>query len=267
MHHAVASLFKREHLTLIAGPCVIESVETCLQTAQRCKEICERFEIPYIFKCSFDKANRTSVTSYRGPGIDEGLRTLERVKQECDVPVLTDIHDADQATAAGQVVDVLQIPAFLCRQTDLLVSAGKSGCPTNIKKGQFVAPQDMKHAVDKFRHGGGSHVCLTERGTSFGYQDLVVDFRGLRTMREIAPVVFDATHSVQRPGGLGDRTGGDRTLAPLLARAATAAGVDGIFCEVHPSPDDARSDGPNSLTFELLESLLGDARRIRQALQ
>ena len=267
--HPVAELFEQRQLTLIAGPCVIESYDLCREVAEHVQEACLKRGIGYIFKASFDKANRTSIHSYRGPGLKEGLDILSRIRSDLDVPVLTDIHEAAHAEACKDVVDVIQIPAFLCRQTDLLVAAARSGVPTNIKKGQFLAPADMRHAVAKFREAGGEHVAVTERGSTFGYNNLVVDMRGLKEMADAcnAPVVFDATHSVQRPGSGNGTTGGDRTLAPLLARAATAVGIDGLFCEVHPNPDEAKSDGPNSLTYELLDQLLDEVCAIDAALR
>ena len=267
--HPVAELFEQRQLTLIAGPCVIESYDLCKEVAQYVQEACLKRGIGYIFKASFDKANRTSIHSYRGPGLKEGLDILGRIRADLEVPVLTDVHEAGHPEACKDVVDVIQIPAFLCRQTDLLVAAARSGVPTNIKKGQFLAPADMRHAVAKFREAGGEHVAVTERGSTFGYNNLVVDMRGLKEMAEAckAPVVFDATHSVQRPGSGNGTTGGDRTLAPLLARAATAVGIDGLFCEVHPNPDEAKSDGPNSLTFELLDQLLDEVCAVDAAVR
>ena len=255
-------------LLLIAGPCVIESEEATLRAARRVADASQRHGVPAVFKCSFDKANRTSVKSYRGPGLVEGLRVLAKVKAEVGLPVLTDVHAEDQCAKAAEVVDVLQIPAFLCRQTDLLAAAGRTGRAVNVKKGQFVAPEEMRHAVGKLREVGCENVMLTERGSSFGYGNLVVDMRGLLAMRQHAPVCFDATHSVQRPGGGagGATTGGDRTLAPPLARAAAAVGIDALFCEVHEDPDKALSDGPNSLTFALWDVLVADVLRIRAAL-
>ena len=267
--HPVAELFEQQQLTLIAGPCVIESYDLCREVAERVQEACLKRGIGYIFKASFDKANRTSIHSYRGPGLAEGLKTLAKIREDLDVPVLTDIHEPHHAEASKDVVDVIQIPAFLCRQTDLLVSAAKSGVPTNIKKGQFLAPADMRHAVAKFREAGGQHVAVTERGSTFGYNNLVVDMRSLKEMADVceAPVIFDATHSVQKPGAGDGTTGGDRTLAPLLARAAAAVGIDGLFCEVHPDPKNAKSDGPNSLTFDLLEQLLDEVCAIDAAIR
>ena len=210
------------------------------------------------------------IHSYRGPGLEDGLKTLAKIRDDLDIPVLTDIHEPHHAEASKDVVDVIQIPAFLCRQTDLLVSAAKSGVPTNIKKGQFLAPADMRHAVAKFREAGGQHVAVTERGSTFGYNNLVVDMRSLKEMADVCRStsrIFDATHSVQKPGAGDGTTGGDRTLAPLLARAAAAVGIDGLFCEVHPDPNNAKSDGPNSLTFSLLEQLLDEVCAIDAAIR
>jgi 2-dehydro-3-deoxyphosphooctonate aldolase (KDO 8-P synthase) len=253
-------------LLLIAGPCVIEGEEPTLRAARKVADVAQKHGLPAIFKCSFDKANRSSGKSFRGPGLAEGLRVLARVKQETGLPVLTDVHAEDQCAPAAEVVDVLQIPAFLCRQTDLLLAAGRTGRAVNVKKGQFLAPEEMKNVVAKLAEVGCSDVLLTERGASFGYHNLVVDMRGLVTMRAFAPVCFDATHSVQRPGSQGDATGGDRTLASPLARAAAAVGIDALFCEVHEDPDRALSDGPNSLTFPMWDALVGDVLKIRRAL-
>jgi 2-dehydro-3-deoxyphosphooctonate aldolase (KDO 8-P synthase) len=253
-------------LLLIAGPCVIESEEFTLRHARKVAEIAQKHGVPAVFKCSFDKANRTSAKSFRGPGLREGLRILARAKKEVGLPMLTDVHETSQCAPAAEVVDVLQIPAFLCRQTDLLIAAGQTGCVVNVKKGQFLAPDDMKNPVEKLREAGCRDVLVTERGTSFGYHELVVDMRALVTLRQFAPVCFDATHSVQRPGSQGTTTGGDRTLAPVLARAAAAVGIDALFCEVHEDPDRALSDGPNSLTFPIWDALVADVLRIRAAL-
>jgi 2-dehydro-3-deoxyphosphooctonate aldolase (KDO 8-P synthase) len=243
-------------LVLIAGPCVIESEASALRHAKHLKKLADRMGVQLIFKSSYDKANRTSVAAFRGSGMKSGLQVLARIKKELGIPVTSDIHSPEEAEAAAAVVDVLQIPAFLCRQTDLLIAAGRTGNVVNIKKGQFMAPEDMKHAVDKVRSTGNHRILLTERGTSFGYRTLVNDFRAIPLMRELGvPVIFDATHSVQRPGGLGHATGGDRRFAPMLACAATVAGVDGIFMEVHENPDKALSDGPNSLPLEWLPGL------------
>jgi len=252
-------------LFLIAGPCVIESEEHALFMATSIAAICRELSVPYIFKASYDKANRTSISSFRGPGITEGLRILRKVGEQVKVPVLTDVHDAAQATAAGEVVDVLQIPAFLCRQTDLLIAAARTGRAVNIKKGQFVAPQDMRHAVAKVRESGNDRVSLTERGASFGYHNLVVDMRSLPIMREFAPVVFDATHSVQLPSQ-GEQSGGQPQFIPVLSRAAVAAGIDGIFMEVHDNPAKAKSDGANALPLVNLKATLEQLLAIRRAL-
>jgi 2-dehydro-3-deoxyphosphooctonate aldolase (KDO 8-P synthase) len=269
VHPSVEDLFGRRRLVLIAGPCVIESFELCAEVAAAVKEIASRHGLGFVFKASFDKANRTSITSFRGPGLAAGLETLGRVRQAHDIAVLTDIHLPDQAAAAAQVVDVLQIPAFLCRQTDLLLAAARTGLPTNIKKGQFLAPEDMVHAVTKHQQGGGGPVSVTERGSSFGYHNLVVDMRGLAVLAEAtqAAVVFDATHSVQRPSAGDGITSGHRRLAPVLARAPAAVGIDGLFCEVHPNPDAAKSDAANSLSFELLDSMLGQVCAIDAAVR
>ena len=263
-HHQVG---QGHPLLLIAGPCVIETEESTLAAARRVADIAQRHGLPAVFKCSFDKANRTSAKSFRGVGLREGLRILARVKRETGLPLLTDVHEEAHCAPAAEVVDVLQIPAFLCRQTDLLFAAGKTGRAVNVKKGQFLAPDDMKNVVAKLAEAGCTDVLLTERGASFGYHNLVVDFRGLVTMRTFAPVCFDATHSVQQPGALGDRTGGDRMLAPPLARAAAAVGIDALFCEVHADPDRALSDGPNSLPFPLWDALIADVLAIRRALR
>lgn len=242
---------------ILAGPCVIEGREISLKTAATLAEIAARLELPLVFKSSFDKANRTSVTSFRGPGMEEGLSILAEVKKETGLPVVTDIHQPEQAAMVAEVADVLQIPAFLCRQTDLLVAAAKTGRVINIKKGQFLAPWDMKNAVDKVRASGNEQVWLTERGSTYGYNNLVVDMRSISEMHKFdVPVVFDATHSVQLPGGLGGASGGQREYVPVLASAAVAAGADGLFMECHPDPDKALCDGPNSLPLADVESLL-----------
>ncbi len=259
-------------LFLIAGPCVIESESHALKMAEAIAAIASEKKLPYIFKASYDKANRTSIRSFRGPGLERGLRILRRVRETVKVPVLTDIHEAAEVPPAAEAVDVLQIPAFLCRQTDLLVAAGESGRAVNIKKGQFVSPWDMRHAVEKVREAGGERVFLTERGASFGYNNLVVDMRSLAIMREFAPVVFDATHSVQLPsagaanGDAPTVSGGQPGFIPLLARAAVAAGVDGIFVEVHDNPAQAKSDGANALDLTLLPGLLDQLTAIHSAL-
>lgn len=254
-------------LVLIAGPCVIESEELCLEVGTKVKAITQSLGIPYIFKASFDKANRTSVKSFRGPGIDRGLEILSSIRSRLDVPVLTDIHEPWQAKPAAEVVDVLQIPAFLCRQTDLIVAAAETGKCVNIKKAQFLAAWDMKNSVEKAKSTGNANITLTERGNSFGYNMLVVDMCGLPTMRSLGcPVVFDATHSVQRPGGLGDASGGAREYVPHLIRAAVAVGVDALFLEVHPNPSQALCDAASMLDLADLPKTLADALAIRKAI-
>ena len=251
---------------LIAGPCVLESEELALSVASFLADLAARFPVTVVFKGSFDKANRTSRDSYRGPGEAEGLRILAKVRERYGLPVTTDVHDPRQAAAVAPGVDLLQIPAFLCRQTDLLVAAGETGVAVNIKKGQFMAPWDMRNAVEKVRSTGNGNVLVTERGTTFGYNNLVVDFRGLPAIRDsICPVVFDATHSVQLPGGAGSASSGERKYVAPLARAAVAAGVDGVFLEIHPDPDRALSDGPNSLPLTDVEPLLRTLLAIRAA--
>jgi 2-dehydro-3-deoxyphosphooctonate aldolase (KDO 8-P synthase) len=253
---------------LIAGPCVIESRDHCRRHAETIDRICRKAAVPLVFKCSFDKANRTSGKAFRGPGIDDGLAILGEIRRDLGIPVLTDVHEREQCAAAGEVVDCLQIPAFLCRQTDLLLAAAATGRAVNVKKGQFLAPDDIPNVLGKVLASGNSNVLVTERGTSFGYRTLVVDFAGFPTMRAFGqPLVFDATHSVQRPGGAGTSTGGDRTKVPFLARAAVACGVDGLFLEVHEDPDHAPSDGPNMLRLGDLPALLDDLRRIQDAVR
>jgi 2-dehydro-3-deoxyphosphooctonate aldolase (KDO 8-P synthase) len=244
-------------LLLIAGPCVIESEDLAVHVARCVKEVADRLGLPYIFKASYDKANRTSIRSARGPGLREGLRVLARVKQQVGVPILTDIHEPAHADLVAEVADVLQIPAFLCRQTDLIVAAARTGRAVNLKKGQFLAPNDMRHAIEKVVASGNSRVLVTERGTSFGYNNLVVDMRGLPMLRELGyPVVFDVTHSLQLPGGGQDRTAGLAEYIEPLASAGVAAGVDGVFLEVHPEPSQAMSDAGNALRLDGLERLL-----------
>lgn len=253
---------------LIAGPCVIESEEMVLFIARQMKEITDELAIPYTFKASFDKANRTSINSFRGPGLEKGLEILQKVKDTYDLPICTDIHEPWQAEKAAQVADILQIPAFLCRQTDLLVAAAKTGKCINIKKAQFLAPWDMENCVEKVRQSGNDNVMLCERGTSFGYNTLVVDMTGLRVMKEFGvPVIFDATHSVQKPGGNGTSTGGNRQYVEYLAKAAVAVGVDGLFMETHPDPDNARSDGPNMVPLDEMKGLLQMLKRVYEAVQ
>jgi 2-dehydro-3-deoxyphosphooctonate aldolase (KDO 8-P synthase) len=255
-------------LFLIAGPCVIESEEHALKLAESINGVCRALRLPFIFKASYDKANRTSIKSYRGPGVAAGLQILHKVAERVKVPVLTDVHEAVDVPRVAEVADVLQIPAFLCRQTDLIVGAARSGRAVNIKKGQFVSPWDMRHAVEKARQAGNQRVFVTERGSSFGYNNLVVDMRSLPVMREFAPVVFDATHSVQLPsaGANGEAvSGGEPQFIPLLARAAVAAGVDGIFLEVHDNPAQAKSDGPNALELSKLRGVLEQLLAVRKA--
>lgn len=252
---------------LIAGPCVVESEALCLQVAQTVRAICERVGVPCIFKASFDKANRTSVHSFRGPGIEEGLRVLAEVKRRVGVPVTTDIHEPWQAERSAEVVDLLQIPAFLCRQTDLLVAAARTGKPVNVKKGQFMAPWDMRHVVEKLQASGATGILLTERGVSFGYNTLVVDLTSLPQMRALGvPVVFDATHSVQLPAGAGSQSGGRREFIPHLVRAATAVGVDALFMEVHPDPEKGLSDPATMFPLGELEALMTQVVAIHRAL-
>ena len=253
-------------LFLIAGPCVIESEEHAIKIAECVAGVARALKMPYIFKASYDKANRTSVKSYRGPGMKVGLAILRKVAETAHVPVLTDVHDAHDVAAAAEYVDVVQIPAFLCRQTDLLIAAAKSGRAVNIKKGQFVSPWDMRHAVEKVRESGNERVLLTERGSSFGYNNLVVDMRSLPIMRKFAPVVFDATHSVQLPSAGNDaQSGGQPEFIPILARAAVAAGVDGVFIEVHDNPAAALSDGANALDLKWLRPVLQELQAVHTA--
>ncbi|MGA7512521.1 MAG: 3-deoxy-8-phosphooctulonate synthase [Candidatus Sulfotelmatobacter sp.] len=261
------------NLFLIAGPCVIESEEHAIRMAEIIKGVTRALGFPFIFKASYDKANRTSIRSYRGPGIKEGLRILRKIKEDIQLPVLTDVHEVADVAKVAEVVDVLQIPAFLCRQTDLVVAAALSGRAVNIKKGQFVSPWDMRHAVEKCREAGNPQVFLTERGTSFGYNNLVVDMRSLSIMRKFAPVVFDATHSVQLPSAQTDDgnvavavSGGQPEFIPVLARAAVASGVDGIFLEVHDRPKEAKSDGANALESTKLREVLKELLAVRKAL-
>ena len=245
-----------DKMVLFAGPCAAESYDICMETGAQVKEMCKRLNIDYIFKSSFDKANRTSSGSYRGPSREGGLEILSRVKKDLQVPVVTDVHESHQCDEVASVVDVLQIPAFLCRQTDLLKAAARTGKAVKIKKGQFMAPEDMQYAVKKVREEGNNNVFLTERGVSFGYHTLVVDMRSLPLMRQYTPVIFDVTHSIQQPGGLGGSSGGQREFAPYLARAAAAAGVDGFFIETHPNPSKALSDGPNMIPLNEMEDFL-----------
>lgn len=252
------------NLFIIAGPCVLENEDTPRRIAEAMKQTCTSLGLPYIFKASFDKANRTSGKSFRGPGLESGLKQLQSIKQEFDLPVLTDVHLPEHCAAAAEVCDILQIPAFLCRQTDLLEAAAATGRVINIKKGQFLAPWDMKQVVDKMNaFGAEGKIMLTERGASFGYNNLVSDMRSIPIMaRTGCPVVFDATHSVQLPGGSGDKSGGQREFAPVLARAAVAAGANGVFAETHPEPDKALSDGPNMIPLSEMPKVLGTLKAI-----
>ena len=250
-------------LVLIAGPCVIESETHALRHARKIKAIARQHQVPFIFKASYDKANRTSVQSYRGPGIELGLAVLRRIKEELDIPVLSDVHRTDEVERAAEVLDVLQIPAFLCRQTDLVLEAARTGKTVNVKKGQFMAPEDMLNVVEKIRQTGNEKILLTERGVSFGYRTLVSDFRSLVIMRQMGcPVVFDATHSVQQPGGLGKASGGQREFIVPLAQAGVVVGADAIFMEVHENPDRALSDGPNNLALKDLSKLLKKLKQL-----
>lgn len=254
-------------LVLIAGPDVVETEEQVLATARAVKRVSETYGVPAVFKCSFDKANRTSISSYRGPGLEKALPLFERVKKETGLPLTTDVHEPWQAERAAQVADLLQVPAFLCRQTDLLVACAKTGRAVNVKKGQFVAPKDMRHAVGKLREAGATEILLTERGFSFGYNNLVVDMRSLPLMRDCGvPVCMDATHAVQLPSAAGGSSGGERRFVAGLARAAAAMGIDALFLEIHPDPDKALCDGPNSLDFPLFERVVRDVVAIRKAL-
>ncbi len=253
---------------LIAGPCVVESEQLTLDTAQRLREITSRLRIPFVFKASYDKANRSSRASFRGPGIDEGLRVLAEVKRQVGVPVLTDVHEDTPFAEVASVVDVLQTPAFLCRQTNFIVNVSSHGRPVNIKKGQFLSPWEMQNVVDKARSTGNQHIMVCERGFSFGYNNLVSDMRSLSVMRATGcPVVFDATHSVQLPGGQGSTSGGQREFIPVLARAAIAAGVSGLFMETHPDPARALSDGPNAWPLDRMEPLLNTLRQLDAAVK
>jgi 2-dehydro-3-deoxyphosphooctonate aldolase (KDO 8-P synthase) len=262
------SLRDGRRLVLIAGPCVIESEKLCAKVAGFLKTTAAKLDIALVFKASFDKANRSSGASFRGPGIAEGLKTLAKIRADFDLPVLTDVHSEEQVSAAAQAVDVLQIPAFLCRQTDLIEAAARSGKIVNIKKGQFLAPNDMAQVVKKFQAARGEKLLLTERGTTFGYNNLVADMRSIPIMKRFGcPVIFDTTHSVQLPGGAGDRSGGQREFAPVLAKAAVAAGCDGLFIETHPDPDNALSDGPNMIPLREMPKLLAMLLAIKKAAQ
>lgn len=252
-------------LLIISGPCVIENYDITYKIAAFLKDLTDRLGVNFIFKASFDKANRTSIDAFRGPGIDAGLEMLARIKSEVGVKVLSDVHRISDIAQAAEVLDIIQVPAFLCRQTDFIIEISRTGRPLNIKKGQFLAPMDMTNVVDKVKSTGNTNILLTERGAMFGYNNLVVDFRGIKIMQQTGcPVIFDATHSVQLPGGAGNSSGGQREFAPVLAKAAVATGVDGVFMEVHPDPDNALCDGPNSLRLDSLESLFSQLVRIRE---
>ena len=254
-------------LAVISGPCVIEDYETTRDIAAELKKITGRLEIPFIFKASYDKANRTSVTSFRGPGMDDGLNILAEIKKEFNVPILSDVHRISDVAAAAGVLDIIQIPAFLCRQTDVIIAAANTGRVVNIKKGQFLAPWDIDNVVQKITSTGNRSILITERGTMFGYNNLIVDFRSFMIMRQTGfPIIFDATHSVQLPGGAGSSSAGQRDYAPMLARAAVAAGVDGIFMEVYRDPDRARCDGPNSLKLDSIHDLLSRLKSIHRTI-
>ncbi|WP_293446394.1 3-deoxy-8-phosphooctulonate synthase [Persephonella sp.] len=254
-----------EKFTVIAGPCVIENEDICLQVADVLTDLQNEFpDIRFVFKSSYDKANRSSVHSFRGRGIEFGLKVLDKVKKETGLPVLTDIHESDQAKPVSEVVDIIQIPAFLCRQTDLLLAAARTGKEVNVKKGQFLAPWDTKNIVEKLQFGGAKKFYLTERGVSFGYNNLVVDFRSLPIMRQFAPVIFDATHSVQLPGGKGSSSGGQREFVYPLAKAAVSVGVDGLFFEIHPEPKKALSDGPNQIPLEEFPQIIKNLILLRE---
>jgi 2-dehydro-3-deoxyphosphooctonate aldolase (KDO 8-P synthase) len=252
-------------LCIIAGPCVIENTDLVFHTAEKLKEICSNTGIVLLFKSSYDKANRTSITSFRGPGLDMGLRILSDLRSRLHIPVISDIHSVEEVKPASEVLDALQIPAFLCRQTDLILAASNTGKPVNIKKGQFLAPWDVKHIIDKFTSTGNQNIFITERGSSFGYNNLVVDFRAFPIMRSFGhPVIFDVTHSLQLPGGMGKSSGGQREFAEPLARAAVSVGVDGLFIEVHPDPDKALCDGPNMMRLDTVAKLLKTCRDIHR---
>jgi 2-dehydro-3-deoxyphosphooctonate aldolase (KDO 8-P synthase) len=255
-------------LFIIAGPCVIESEDIVFSAAKKLKEICSNIGLPLLFKSSYDKANRTSISSFRGPGLEKGLRVLSDVRSRFDIPVISDVHSVEEVKIASKVLDALQIPAFLCRQTDIILAASNTGKPVNIKKGQFLAPWDVRNILDKFISTGNRNVFITERGTSFGYNNLVVDFRGISVMRSFGyPVIFDLTHSLQLPGGRGSCSGGQREFAEPLARAAVAVGIDGLFMEVHPDPDKALCDGPNMIPLNDVEQLLKNCKDLSEFLK
>lgn len=263
IHIANTKLGGASPIFIIAGPCVIESEDIVFSTAKKLKDICTTIGLPLLFKSSFDKANRTSLSSFRGPGLEKGLEILSHVKSKLDIPVISDVHLIEQIKPASEVLDVLQIPAFLCRQTDLIITASQTGKPVNVKKGQFLAPWDIKNIIEKFVSTGNQNICITERGTSFGYNNLVVDFRSIPLMRSFGyPVIFDVTHSLQLPGGQGSCSGGQREFAEPLAKAAVAVGADGLFMEVHPEPEKALCDGPNMIKLDDVEGLLAHVKAI-----
>jgi len=260
---ASAKLGGNNPLLIIAGPCVIESEEIVFYTAEKLKETCRTIGLPLLFKSSYDKANRTSLSSFRGPGFEKGLRILSDVRSKFDIPIISDIHSVEEVNPASEVLDALQIPAFLCRQTDIILYASRTGKPVNVKKGQFLAPWDIKNIIEKFISTGNQNIFVTERGTSFGYNNLVVDFRGLPIMQSFGfPVIFDITHSLQLPGGMGKSSGGEREFAEPLAKAAVAVGVDGLFMEVHPEPDRALCDGPNMIKLDEVDKILTSVKAI-----
>jgi 2-dehydro-3-deoxyphosphooctonate aldolase (KDO 8-P synthase) len=264
----ISQVKSRESFVVIAGPCVIENEEITFNTAQKLKEICDALGFSFVFKSSYDKANRTALSSFRGPGADKGLKILSDVKNRYGIQVISDVHSVEDVKIVSEVLDILQIPAFLCRQTDLILAASKTGKPVNIKKGQFLAPWDVKNIIEKFISTGNQNLFITERGTSFGYNNLVVDFRAFPIMRSFGyPVIFDLTHSLQLPGGQGTSSGGQREFAEPLARAAVACGIDGLFMEVHPEPDKALCDGPNMIRLDEVENMLKTIKTIREALQ
>ncbi len=261
------SIGQEAPLVLISGPCVIEDYETSSEIASFLKGLTEKLDIPFIFKASYDKANRTSISSFRGPGLIDGLDILKRIKEEFGIKILSDVHSINEIDRAARALDIIQIPAFLCRQTDFILEVARTGKVINIKKGQFLAPWDIENVVEKITSTGNNRILITERGTMFGYNNLIVDFRGIKIMQDTGwPVIFDATHSIQLPGGAGKSSGGQREFAPVLARAAVAAGADGIFMEVHKDPDRALCDGPNSLKLDSLYNLLSQLKAIRKAL-
>jgi 2-dehydro-3-deoxyphosphooctonate aldolase (KDO 8-P synthase) len=261
-------LGNRNPLFIIAGPCVIESKDIVFHTAEKLKEICSRIGLPLLFKSSYDKANRTSLSSFRGPGLEKGIGILSDLRNKLNVPVISDVHSVEEVKPASEVLDALQIPAFLCRQTDLVLAASGTGKPVNIKKGQFLSPWDVKNVIDKFTSTGNRNLFITERGVSFGYNNLVVDFRGLPVMRSFGyPVIFDVTHSLQLPGGMGKSSGGRREFAEPLARAAVAVSVDGLFMEVHPEPEKALCDGPNMIKLDEVETILKNMKAIDEAVR